>query len=381
MKVAIITQPLINNYGGLLQNYALQETLKRLGHEPITVDWDGRFTLKEKVWRFSKQMKGLINKTASDSIKYIPNKSEDIIISENTNKFISKYIVHTKKAFSESSLNREAKRVGAQAFVVGSDQVWRSGYNAFPYAMFLDFTQNLKVRRVAYAASFGSDKWSFKPEQTDVLQKLAKRFDLITVRERSGIDLCKHYLGVDAKHVLDPTMLLNREDYEKLVITEKEPESQGDLFHYILDPNADKGALISSISKKYGLKPFTIMPKYQAENRTKYDVKNHIEDCVFPSVTNWLRGFMDAKMVIVDSFHGAVFSIIFNKPFWVIGNKGRGNARFDSLLGTFNLRERFIEDPGSSDLCLDVSIDWDIVNNIREAEKRKSLALLKEGLD
>ena len=120
-----------------------------------------------------------------------------------------------------------------------------------------------------------------------------------------------------------------------------------------------------------GLKPFTVMPKCQAENRTRWDVKNRIEDCVFPSVTSWLRGFMDAEMVIVDSFHGAVFSIIFNKPFWVIGNSKRGNARFESLLGLYGLEDRMIT-PGDS-VDWGKTIDWDRVNEIREREKEKSL--------
>ena len=85
-------------------------------------------------------------------------------------------------------------------------------------------------------------------------------------------------------------------------------------------------------------------------------------------------------MVIVDSFHGAVFSIIFNKPFWVIGNKGRGNTRFDSLLSLYNLKERFIDDPKTADFDFKAPIDWDAVNSIRDKEINKSLGLLIEGL-
>ena len=204
---------------------------------------------------------------------------------------------------------------------------------------------------------------------------LAKKFDMITVREASGVELCKKYLDVEATQVLDPTMLLNKMDYIKLVENENEPQSPGDLFYYILDPCEEKQTLIHSLAEKYSLKPFTVMPKYQAETRTKADVKKRIEDCVFPSVTSWLRAFVDAKMVVVDSFHGAVFSIIFNKPFWVVQNGHRGNARFDSLLSLFGLKERIINVEGEADW--DKSIDWETVNEILKLEQVKSLKSLE----
>ena len=213
---------------------------------------------------------------------------------------------------------------------------------------------------------------------TEACARLAKRFDLITVREKSGVTLCREYLGVDATWVLDPTMLLNREDYEKIVLVENESKSAGTLFHYILDPSEEKKALIEHVASSKGLKPFTIMPKCQAENRTKWDVKHRIEDCVFSSVTSWLRGFMDAEMVVVDSFHGAVFSIIFNKPFWVIGNKKRGNARFESLLGLFGLEDRMIA-PGDT-VDWNKVIEWNRVNERRQKERERCVELLKESL-
>ena len=109
-------------------------------------------------------------------------------------------------------------------------------------------------------------------------------------------------------------------------------------------------------------------------------MKNCLEDCVFPSVTAWLRAFMDAEMVITDSFHGWVFSIIFNKPFWVIGNEERGLARFNSLLSMFELRNRLIKaDRIPSDLS--VPIDWNKVNATRKYWQEKSSNFLKTHLN
>ena len=111
---------------------------------------------------------------------------------------------------------------------------------------------------------------------------------------------------------------------------------------------------------------------------TKDDVKNRMEACIYPSVTAWLRSFMDAEMVICDSFHGCVFSIIFNKPFWVLGNKGRGNARFSSLLKLFNLEDRFVD--ARSQIDLEKKINWNSVNAILDEEREYSRTLLLDAL-
>lgn len=380
MKIGILTQPLNTNYGGILQNYALQQVLKVMGYEVDTIDHGGRYVscfhrimsaIKANLLHFflpSKYKKAI----------YSPNADEITVIRKNTDYFINKYISRTKVLHSSKEFDEIVNSNNYDVYVVGSDQCWRPRYNGyFLPEMFLRFAENhSNVKRIAYAASFGTDDWEFSQEMTIQCSALAKKFDLITVREASGIELCKKYLDVKATHVLDPTMLLDKEDYIKLVEIEKEPKSSGNLFYYILDPSNEKKALIDAVADKRGLRPFTVMPKYQAENRTKEDVEKRIEDCVFPSVTSWLRAFMDTEMVITDSFHGVVFSIIFNKPFWVIGNKERGNTRFESLLGLFELETRMIE-PGDK-VEWKKEINWERVNAIRQRERERCMKLLKE---
>lgn len=373
MRIGILTQPLLNNYGGLLQNYALQQVLKGMGHEVETVDWmpASAGAIKTWLWRKKETLLSLVLKDREKPSYSLTDKEKEII-SRNTHRFIDRYIsVCPSIAKNEEEFRSIDEAHKYQAYVVGSDQVWRPNYNPFQTAMFLDFVERKDVKRIAYAASFGTSAWEFTQQMTEECALLARKFDLITVREKSGVDLCKRHLGVEATHVLDPTMLLNREDYEMVVMVENEPVSKGTLFHYILDPSEEKDALIERVAANLGMNPFTIMPKCQAENRTKWDVKHRIEDCVFPSVASWLRGFMDAEMVIVDSFHGAVFSIIFNKPFWVIGNSKRGNARFESLLGMYGLEDRMIVSGDTIDLKKE--IDWKRVNEIRERERERSL--------
>ena len=377
-----MTQPLRNNYGGLLQNYALQQVLKGMGHEVETVDWHTQTVGKLRAWLWTKKeilLSLLLNDRAKP--RYDLTREEEKIVSQHTNKFIKTYLTTCpKNVCRKEDFQIVDKQCMYDAYVVGSDQVWRPRYNPYQTAMFLDFVQRANVKRIAYAASFGTSDWEFTQQMTDECSALAKLFDIITVREKNGVDLCRDYLGAAATHVLDPTMLLDKEDYVRLVENEKEPESAGTLFHYILDPSDEKKTLIESVAKEQGLKPFTIMPKCQAENRTKWDVKNRIEDCVFPSVTSWLRGFMDAKMVIVDSFHGAVFSIIFNKPFWVVGNAKRGNARFESLLGVFELEDRLLSSKKITNIDYRKCINWNKINNIRKEEVNECYKLLMDVL-
>lgn len=381
MKIGILTQPLHANYGGILQNYALQQVLKQMGHEVWTIDWGNGSGLRETLYRMKVRVLHTLLPYKFPPLRYKPNDKERAIIQRNTNHFINTYINHTEVVHSYEGFGSQAEKGKYDVYVVGSDQCWRPCYNAFLSSMFLDFVHDKQVKRIAYAASFGTDKWEFTPQQTAVCAPLAKKFDIVTVREDSGVKLCKQHLDVDAVHVLDPTMLLTKEDYIQLIEKGKEPKYDGTLFNYILDPDTKKSAFIQKVAKSKGLKAFQVLPKCQTETRTKDDVKNRIEDCVFPGVTTWLRAFMDAEMTIVDSFHGMVFSIIFNKPFWAIGNVSRGMSRFTSLLRMFHLEDRLLETDHLDNVDFSKPIDWIMINGILEEKRRVCKILLFDILN
>lgn len=393
MKLAILTQPLHHNYGGLLQNYALQQVIKRDGHQVETV-----WFYTPKVSRFnilkSRCKRGILHflfPKRFSPFRYFLSDKDVAFIHANTNYFINKYITRSKHTVKEDRICDYVNKECFDGYIVGSDQCWRPKYNEGPFLpiMFLDFAKDIRnVKRIAYAASFGTDEWEMTPEMTDICSLSAKKFNLITVREDSGVKLCKDHLAVDAIHVLDPTMLLTREDYIALVDAENEPKSSGTLFTYILDPTSEKSEFVSRMAVMNGLIPFTVMPKYQSEVRTEDNIRNHKKDCVYPRVTAWLRAFVDAEMTIVDSFHGVVFSILFNKPFWVIGNRERGMSRFTSLLRMFGLQDRLIDESeiGSfvanrSRADLFQAIDWHNVNNILEKERTRCMRLLLTSLE
>lgn len=377
MKIGILTQPLRDNYGGLLQCFALQKVLKLLGHDVWVVQRnynEGRIPLFMRIYICIKKLARLL--IGSNLFKSL---QPDRYARRKTTYFASRYInPKTKSITSNESLKDCHVRNGFDVYIVGSDQVWRPLYSPCITNYFLDFlSTDDKVKRVAYAASFGVDEWEFSEEETTTCRDLLRLFDGVSVREDSAVDLCANYLGrEDVLHVLDPTMLLEKEDYIRLVEMENEPKSLGNLFCYILDDSEDKRLIIGTIASQISAVPFTQMPKCAI---TYENLKERLEDCVFPTVTAWLRAFMDAEMVITDSFHGCVFSIIFNKPFWVIGNEGRGMARFKSLLSIFGLQNRLI-DRSSIPINATSSIDWEKVNVIKKEWQQKSLNFLKANL-
>lgn len=384
MKIGILTQPLNLNYGGLLQNYALQTVLKREGHDVYTLDWVR--SNRNLIWYF--KIIGLYfahyilpSKYEKPQI-YIPNEDENNTITHNIHDFITNYIKATPKIRTSKGFKQYASSLELEALIVGSDQCWRPMYNkAFLPEMFLSFVKDNKdIKKVAYAVSFGTELWEYNDDLTKYCSLLAQKFDIVTVRENSGINLCRKYLDISAEQVLDPTMLLGKEDYIKLIENNKEPLSEGTLHYYFLDPSIEKNNIVNSIADSFGLIPFSVIPKYNSDYRTKENIKNDIENCVYPSVTKWLRAFMDSKLVIVDSFHGMVFSIIFHKPFWVIKNNRRGNARFESMLRLFHLEDRLVTTDEFDVINKNKEIDWIHVDEVMKSWQLKSRNLLFQCL-
>lgn len=382
MKIGILTQPLINNYGGLLQAYALQTSLKQFGHDAIILD--RHFAQQSRIKVLLHRVKAFIFKYVFRhlGIEVIPfqlSPEQRDTISKETRRFVQQHINKTEKLYSTNDLKRVVSMHAFDAYIVGSDQVWRLTYSPCITNYFLDFIDRTpSVKRIAYAASFGVDHWHFSAKETQKCKQLAQQFDAISVREDTGVDLCRKHLAVDALHVLDPTMLLDPEDYRGLVLADDVPQSTGNLMAYVLDSSVEKNSVIQQVATTLKLKPFTVMPLLKFGRETQGNIK----DCVFPPVTQWLRGFMDAEFVVADSFHGCVFAILFNIPFVVIGNKQRGMARFVSLLRQFNLQDRLID--SSSELTEKLirdPVDWNQVNHQRSTLKEFSLHFLRVNLE
>lgn len=369
MKIAILTQPLHNNYGGLLQAFALQYHLKNQGHDVLTVDF---------VWNHKQRYFGVKTIIGNAIHKYVlrrPLKSifpvtdeQKRAIGQHTNRFTAEHIRTTQKIYSVAEF-AYIKQYRFDTYIVGSDQVWRPAYSPGISAFFLSFLSNEdKAKRIAYAASFGVDNCDeFRAEQFTEYAPLLQRFDAIGVREDSAVDLCKHHFGASAVHVIDPTLLLDKEIYCDLVVQDNIPPSNGNMMVYVLDSAPEKQQIIQQVASERGLKPFTVMPE---------------QNGIYPPVTQWLRGFMDAEYVVTDSFHGVAFSIIFNKPFIAIGNHDRGLARFTSVLKMFGLEQRLIFSPTDlSTELINQPIDFAKVNQLKAEKQQFAAVFLNQVLE
>ncbi|MBA4317080.1 MAG: polysaccharide pyruvyl transferase family protein [Flavobacterium sp.] len=384
MKLGILTLPLTTNYGGLLQAYALQTVLTRLDHNVLIIDFRPRvceLTFLLKLGSFVKRAflkwvlrrPGIMNPFISH-----PNLEQRKYIAKNTNLFIEKKLNRT----TQICIPEEFKLLDNYSFdgyIVGSDQVWRSLYSPDVASYFLAFVPDrANSKRIAYAASFGVEDWEMTPETTKICLEHAKKFDAVSVRENTAVELCRKYLEIEAMQVLDPTFLLKREDYLEIIREDNlELEAPKGVFAYILDDSFEKQKIVAQVASLLHTSFFMGLPQGKFS-----DVgPSRINECVIPSVASWLKGFANAEYVVTDSFHGCVFSVIFNKPFLAIGNKDRGMTRFNSLLKMFKLENRLIQSLDDlSDQVIEAKIDYDRVNQIWELELEKSMSFLSAAL-
>lgn len=373
MKVGILTLPLHSNFGYLMQAYALQTIIKELGHQPYTI-----YT-KEEPTPYSRRVTNAIKRIIKNILynsdytvfPYYPSSEDYILKDKNTWDFI-------KKNLSLSPyLNIETKEgiehvCDYDAYVVGSDQVWRREYSGDIAFYFFDFLTKGQ-KRMSYAASFGNSSPSYSPKLIDKCKRLLDEFDFITVRENDAVDICRTLFSKEALQVLDPTLLLSKADYEKLIdedVTETPKEKY--IFSYILDKSPEKELFINELANKKHCIIYNILPK-----RLEDVGKSHIEECIYPSISSWLSAFKNAEYIVTDSFHGTVFSILFNKDFSVFCNKKRGASRIESLLNDLNLQDRMVVNNNNR---FDRLIAYGTIEDLLQSKRLISIETLKSFL-
>ena len=367
MKIGILTQPLRTNYGGLLQAYALQTILQRLGHDVTILNRCYPQTHDSLLSKILNIKNIILGKNA-----ICHDKKKVAFVEENTSRFIDNNYNLSIPCYTSESLREYVISNNFNAIIVGSDQVWRPRYSPNIFNYFLDFTEGTDIKRYSYAASYGVDYWEFNKQESDICSRLAQLFNGITVREASAVELCEKNLKVKAEHVLDPTLLLPPSDYTALLADKKTINKKG-IFTYILDAGSEKNHIIENAKKAIGKDSFTCMPKLKFNYK---NAKENLNACRFPAVEQWIKSFDDAEMVITDSFHGTAFSLIFNKPFWVIGNERRGNTRMESFLEMFGLKDRMVNERSINTIDWNTPIDWEEVNDTKRKWQIKSMDFL-----
>ncbi|MGN8711196.1 polysaccharide pyruvyl transferase family protein [Hallella faecis] len=377
MRIGILTLPLHTNYGGILQAYALQTVLERMGHEVVIFDCPLR-KFKLPIWKKPLCYSKRIIK------RYILQNKSTLINKEKIDFEKERYFRKNTQTFINAHIHRNAvrklediKEDDIDAIVVGSDQIWRMLYFKSMWFTkraanaFLAFTAGWNIKRIAYAASFGNNNPEISEGEIEDCRKAISLFNAVSVREKSGVKICKELFGINAQWVLDPTMLLSSADYTKLIDGKiGKSTTTGALMSYVLDENSDVSELRATIAKEKNLRI----------NITNVAV-NGIEQnnlIAQPPVENWLHSFLDADFVINDSFHACVFSILFHKQFIVFGNKERGMERFTSLLGMFGLEDRLVT--SSSEYKPQPDIDYTKVDKILKEKRQEAMSFLESSL-
>lgn len=365
------------NYGGILQAWALQQVLDRMG---VTAHVDSSSAEKgrQAFARFKSALRRVL--VLAGPKRLLPGGLIQRELERTVNapilRFAPERIRMTRLYTFRGRI--DAAAVGLfSGYVVGSDQVWRPDY-ADVREYLLDFLPDGSVaRRVAYAASFGSDAPAFTEELRASTRVLARRFDALSVREDSGQLLCDELWGVNAERVVDPTVLLDGAEYLRLAGPARDFTPGERLAVYVLDPAEEKQDVAARLAAELGLDRKELKPvspgAYSVYRRdpSRYDR---------PSVEEWLEGLAGSRFVLTDSYHGCVFSILFHRPFLVIPNEKRGLARFASLLGLFGLENRVaVLSAELSDQML-APIDWARVDSVIDAERARAYAYLRRAL-
>ncbi len=338
-KIATITFHWATNYGAVLQSYALQKTIDRLGFENEIIDYvPARVDLLQKIFKFIKRDFEFFKKER----KIKKFRRQELIISR------------TRYKTNKSLFSCSDKYL---TIITGSDQIWNPSFTMNAeggptLSYYLNFVNETK--RVSYATSFGATVLDEDMKAT-ILPEL-KRFSAISVREKTAQDILAD-MGVVSKIVLDPTLLLEKEDYESLC-EKAENISAKKVFYYALkNGDCEINAIYDYICKYFAEQP---------EFADGY------------GVYEWLSKIRESDFVVTNSFHGTVFAILFHKPFVSVKIKGSGmNDRLTTLLGELGIEERFCENVDETKKCMDKDIDWECVDKKLEHLRHFSLEFLR----
>lgn len=366
-KIGILTINDYSNYGNRLQNYALQKVIEDLECDVETIVQERsslsgksskknidkiisliRVSNKEKLELIMSKIKGRINN------KYRINKIE------NLRKFTSLYI---NEASSKIAINNISDLLASEYdyFITGSDQVWNPSFGFGNEIDFIEFAP--KYKRISYAASFGI---SILPEKNveDFRKKLIN-MDKISVREEAGAEIVRHLTGKKPPVLVDPTLLIDKDRW-KAIMTEHiyKPKKKYLLTYMLGDVEESSINYIKKLSQENNL---DVVNLCSFKDRDRYDA----------SPTEFIDYFNSAEIVVTNSFHGAVFSILLEKAFIVMGRDGL-NSRIDTLLNKFKLESRKIENVMKYNSAF--QIDFSHVQEILENERQKAMDYLKNAL-
>lgn len=349
MKVGIVTITNGENYGNRLQNYAMQEALKKLGYDVETI--------RKKHWSQEKSFKRKLVIKKILKINYDKIARRMVSFKE----FNDKYIKFGEKFIISDNTDEELNS-RYDVFVCGSDQIWNPYIRTNSNSYFLSFVKDKK--KVAVSASFGVSEIT-EEENKQRIKKLLGTFDAISVREKEGKNIVESLTNIKTEVLIDPTLMLDRDEWVKIEKRPQKLKKENYILCYLLGNYDD--VRIKNI-KKQALDMKKEVVFLENENRNLGETTKR-EFAINPSEFIWL--VRNSEKVITDSFHAVVFSILFNKEFSVLKRDttiGNMSSRFHNLSSLFNIEKIFIE---NDNLSASAIVDYDFVNKILREERKK----------
>lgn len=360
-KVKMLTFHNAENYGATLQAYALKETLKELGVNPEFVNYENKKILSDYKLIRTNSLKSFFS-----SLWYLPR---NLKRKRSFKSFGDRYLDTNKKIYySCDEIEKDIER--GDIFVAGSDQIWNPALtDGLSDVYTLNFETDEKIKKIIYGASLGNE---------ELLQKYASDFeeklvglDLISVREQSVIKPLKEICGKTVEQVVDPTLLLSKDNWDNL-IAENDTVSlpfEKYILVYTLFESDEVTKIANYLSKVTGLKVVHFR-KYNA-------YENELISLYSKGPVDFVNAFKNAGYVVTNSFHGTVFSLIFERKFYSVLPKTRA-GRIKDLLGDLGLGKRIIQD--TKEVNLNDEIDYINTKAKIESLRAKSIEYLKKGI-
>ena len=339
------------NYGSTLQCYALQKYLKKRGHDPEHLrDYRANPVL------ILKRLK---------NIKYFKPFCAKVVAQFEMGRFIKDNIaVSTKGYISEKAMYKNCPK--ADCFIAGSDQIWRNPTGS----RFLNYAPDEAIK-LSYAASFG--RTSLPKEITEKIKPWLSRFDGISVREKTAVNMVESIVDKEVVQVLDPTLLLDMGEYPYANIEEKNY-----CYCYFLNLGDKKNVSFDEI-KRYAADENMKLIVTSPSNYTLFLNENPI----FPTVEKWLGLYKNANCIFTNTYHGMLFCIIFKKQFLFFVQKGSGaaeNDRFYSLMSMLHLEDRMVTSGDAACISEKMKrpIDYEKVYSVIRSERLRTDAFFEK---
>ena len=361
MKVGIITFHKVNNYGAVLQAYALQKSIQKLGCQCDIIDYSRKNLRDVLLWQKNKLnclLKGSRDHQGYSNFEFINMFITTIFFN---NKVVAKRFEAFRKRYNTSRPvgSDTVKQLNSEydLFISGSDQVWNCGRVILDKSYFLDFVEQ-DEKKGSYAASFGIKK--IPDKYVADYKSLLSKYKYLSVREAAGADLITELIHRNATVVLDPTLLFKKEEWSDLI--GKKQKSNDIIVLYMLEYSENLLMFARELSKSTNC-PIRLLNK-------PYNHKITEECRIDVGPMEWLEEIYNAKYVVTNSFHGVAFSINFNKNFFVeiAGERIRGamGSRIEAILNTFGLEGRLISQNSQDDRKFENGSNIEDDSNLRD---------------